>query len=116
VALLERWGLLAVGLACVPLVLIARAASVLPPLVVWRGLVRVGQAFPILTWGGLRGGLCIAMALSLPKTPVRDVVLASTYVVVMFSVIVQGMTIDRLIRRTLRTPEAPSTGVTSPII
>jgi CPA1 family monovalent cation:H+ antiporter len=101
VTLLERWGLLAVGLACVPLVLLARAASVLPPLELWRRLVTVRQAFPILTWGGLRGGLCIAMALSLPKTPVRDLVLACTYVVVLFSVIVQGITMNTVIRRTL---------------
>jgi CPA1 family monovalent cation:H+ antiporter len=101
VTLLERWGLLAVGLACVPLVLIARAASVLPPLELWRRLVTVRQAFPILTWGGLRGGLCVAMALSLPKSPVRDTVLACTYVVVLFSVIVQGMTMNMVIRRSL---------------
>jgi CPA1 family monovalent cation:H+ antiporter len=63
--------------------------------------VTVRQAFPILTWGGLRGGLCIAMALSLPKTPIRDVVLACTYVVVLFSVIVQGITMNLVIRRAL---------------
>ena len=101
VTLLERWGLLAVGLACIPLVLLARAASVLPPLELWRKLVSVRQAFPILTWGGLRGGLCIAMALSLPKGPVRDVLLACTYVVVLFSVIVQGITMNLVIRRSL---------------
>jgi CPA1 family monovalent cation:H+ antiporter len=106
VTLLERWGLLAVGLACIPLVLLARAASVLPPLELWRRLVTLRQAFPILTWGGLRGGLCIAMALSLPKTPVRDIVLACTYVVVLFSVIVQGMTMNLVIRRAL-SPASP---------
>jgi len=101
-ALMGHWGLLVVGLASVPLVLVARAMSVLPPLAVWRRLISIRQAFPILTWGGLRGGLCIAMALSLPNTPMRDVVLASTYVVVMFSVIVQGITIDGVIKRTLK--------------
>jgi CPA1 family monovalent cation:H+ antiporter len=101
VTLLEHGGLLVVGLACIPLVLIARAASVLPPLELWRRLVSVRQAFPILTWGGLRGGLCIAMALSLPKSPVRDVVLACTYVIVLFSVIVQGITMNLVIRRAL---------------
>jgi CPA1 family monovalent cation:H+ antiporter len=101
VTLLERWGLLVIGLACIPLVLVARAASVLGPLELGRRLVTVRQAFPILTWGGLRGGLCIAMALSLPKTPVRDVVLACTYVVVLFSVIVQGITMNLVIRRAL---------------
>jgi CPA1 family monovalent cation:H+ antiporter len=107
VTLLQRWGLLAVGLACVPLVLIARAASVLPPLEIWRRLVPIRQAFPILTWGGLRGGLCIAMALSLPRMPVRDLVLACTYVVVLFSVIVQGLTMNLVIGRAL-TPSTAS--------
>ncbi|HWA63564.1 MAG TPA: sodium:proton antiporter [Caulobacteraceae bacterium] len=96
-ALLGRPGLLVVGLAAVPLVLIARAVSVAPPLALLRGELPFGQAFPLLTWGGLRGGICIAMALSLPASPVRDVILVATYVVVMFSVLVQGLTVDRLI-------------------
>jgi CPA1 family monovalent cation:H+ antiporter len=107
IALLNRPELFIIGLATVPLVLIARAVAVAPPLIVWRQLVSFGQAFPILTWGGLRGGICIAMALSLPQTETREVVLVSTYVVVMFSVIVQGVTIERLIKSTL--PPASST-------
>jgi CPA1 family monovalent cation:H+ antiporter len=106
VTLLQQWGLLAVGAACIPLVLIARAVSVLPPLEIWRRLVPIRQAFPILTWGGLRGGLCIAMALSLPKTPVRDIVLACTYVVVLFSVVVQGLTMNLVIKRSLEADAA----------
>ncbi|HZZ34738.1 MAG TPA: sodium:proton antiporter [Caulobacteraceae bacterium] len=101
IALLGRPDLYLIGLAAVPLVLIARAISVGPPLILWRNLVSFGQAFPLLTWGGLRGGICIAMALSLPPSSIRDVVLVATYVVVMFSVIVQGVTIERLIKRTL---------------
>jgi CPA1 family monovalent cation:H+ antiporter len=111
IALLGRPGLLLVGLATVPLVLIARAVSVAPPLAAWRGLLSFRQAFPLLTWGGLRGGICIAMALSLPQTPIRDVVLVATYVVVMFSVLVQGLTVERLIGRTaprLETGAAPA--------
>ncbi len=93
-------------MATIPVVLVARAVSVAPPLFFWRGLLRFGQAFPLLTWGGLRGGICIAMALALPATPFREAVLAATYAVVMFSVLVQGLTIGPLARRTLPPAEA----------
>ncbi|HEX7761884.1 MAG TPA: sodium:proton antiporter [Caulobacteraceae bacterium] len=96
-ALLGAPGLFLVGAACIPLVLIARAVSVAPPLIVWRGLLDFRQAFPLLTWGGLRGGIGIAMALALPEGPTRDAILVATYVVVMFSVVVQGSTMGRLI-------------------
>lgn len=56
-----------------------------------------------LTWGGLRGGLSIALALSVPNGPERDWILATTYLVVVFSVIVQGGTLDLFLRRRART-------------
>ena len=96
-ALLGGPGLLLVGAATIPLVLVARAVSVAGPLLAWRRLLRFGQAFPLLTWGGLRGGICIAMALALPPGGTRDVILVATYAVVMFSVIVQGATMQCLI-------------------
>jgi CPA1 family monovalent cation:H+ antiporter len=51
----------------------------------------------ILTWGGLRGGISIALALSLPPVPERHLILASTYVVVVFSILVQGLTIGKVV-------------------
>ncbi len=96
-ALLGSPELFVVGAASIPLVLIARAVSVALPLLAWRRVLDFRQAFPLLTWGGLRGGIGIAMALALPEGPVRNVILVATYVVVMFSVIVQGSTIGRLI-------------------
>ena len=50
----------------------------------------------LLVWGGLRGGISVALALSLPAGPEREVVLAMTYVVVVFSILVQGLTIGRV--------------------
>jgi CPA1 family monovalent cation:H+ antiporter len=61
----------------------------------------------VLTWGGLRGAISVALALSLPRqvdgvaVPEREVVLVVTYVVVVFSVLVQGLTIGPLARRWL---------------
>lgn len=107
VVLAERLGLLGLGLLTVPLVLAARAASVGLPLLAWRRLLPFGLAFPTMTWGGLRGGISIALALSLPPGPMKDVLLAATYVVVLFSVLVQGGTIERVVRRHSRVVPPP---------
>lgn len=92
--------LLLAGLAAIPLVLIARGFSVGAPLFAMRPIVALGSAaFPTLVWGGLRGGISIALALSLPEGPARTTILAATYVIVLFSVVVQGGTIEKLIAR-----------------
>ncbi|MCH8322649.1 MAG: cation:proton antiporter [Proteobacteria bacterium] len=57
------------------------------------------KAVLILTWGGLRGGISVALALSLPPTSEREILLAATYAVVIFSIIVQGLTMARVVRR-----------------
>jgi CPA1 family monovalent cation:H+ antiporter len=97
------------GLLVIPIVLLARLASV--RVSVWllrRGRWQVDRgAVRILTWGGLRGALPVAMALSLPREfggtafPERDVILVMTYVVVVFSILVQGLTTGPLARRWL---------------
>ena len=53
----------------------------------------------ILTWGGLRGGISVALALSLPSGEFRDLVLFLTYIIVVFSIVVQGLTIGPLIKK-----------------
>jgi CPA1 family monovalent cation:H+ antiporter len=85
------------GLAAILLVLAARWVSVGIPI----SLLRLRREFSpnvvkIMTWGGLRGGISVALALSLPSGPERDVILAITYTVVVFSILVQGLTIGRL--------------------
>ncbi len=84
----------------IPLVLAARFISVAAPLTL-LGLRQeyTTGAVRVLTWGGLRGGISVALALSLPAGPERDVILAVTYAVVIFSIIVQGLTIKRLVQR-----------------
>ena len=93
--------MLLAGLSAVVLVLAARAIAVGIPLRAMKGLVDMGPlAFPTLIWGGLRGGISVALALSLPESEVRSTVLVATYCVVLFAVIVQGGSIAWLIERT----------------
>ncbi len=88
------------GLVMIPLVLIARYVTVwLPVKCLNFRFLDSPNTVKILTWGGLRGGLAIAMALSVPETvpeTVRVSILCITYVVVLFSVIVQGLTFRRI--------------------
>jgi len=91
------------GLTAIPLALAARMVSVLLPLRAIRPTHRYGLVAPVtLIWGGLRGGISIALALGLPDGPARSIILASTYVVVLFSVIVQGGTIKRVLEHLTR--------------
>jgi len=87
------------SLALIPLVLLARFISVGLPI----NLLRLRREFSpgvvkVLTWGGLRGGVSVALALSLPAGEPRDIILAITYSIVIFSIVVQGLTIGRLVK------------------
>jgi CPA1 family monovalent cation:H+ antiporter len=96
-------GMLAAALLAIPIVLAARWISVAIPLkVLARFRASTPHSIAILTWGGLRGGLSIAMALSLPASDGRDVILGMTYAVVACSILVQGTTFGRLLRRLSR--------------
>jgi len=107
IALLGEGRLVIVGLALIPISLAARAASVAGPVALWRRLLPPRSSMLLLTWGGLRGGISIALALTLPAGPSRPVILATTYVVVMFSVLVQGATVTRLIARLFGSAKTP---------
>jgi monovalent cation:H+ antiporter, CPA1 family len=99
---LDRGSIIAM-LAMIPMVLIIRwlsvAASALPLNLRLPG--RSGSLL-ILTWGGLRGGLSVAMALSLPDGPSTNSILTITYGVVVFSIVVQGLTLETIARRALK--------------
>jgi len=83
----------------IPIIIVARYVSVEVPLLFLRLFRRIPvvKGF-IMTWSGLRGGVSIALALSLPQESPRDVILILTYIVVVFSIIVQGITLGPAVR------------------
>ncbi|MDH3629305.1 MAG: cation:proton antiporter, partial [Acidobacteriota bacterium] len=94
---------LLLGFAAIPLVLAVRFVAVGIPISLLR---RVREYVPhtvkLMTWCGVRGGISIALALSLPPSPNRELILSVTYAVVVFSVLVQGLTVAPAVRRALR--------------
>jgi CPA1 family monovalent cation:H+ antiporter len=95
--------LVAIGLLAIPLALFARFVAVAVPMAflkTFRDYTPGGV--PIMTWGGLRGGISVALVLSLPDSEYKPVLVTATYAVVVFSIIVQGLTIAPLVRRTTR--------------
>ena len=102
--------LLLAGVLMIPVVLLMRFVSVGIPVTIRRRFrAFTPHAVKILTWGGLRGGISVALALSIPKTlhgepvPYRETLLAITYCIVVFSIIVQGLTVGPYVRRRLGT-------------
>lgn len=111
IALIGAPNLLIAAMVAVPLALLARAVSVGPLLLLWRRRLPLGLSLLVLSWGGLRGGISIALALSLPETPFKGVILASTYAVVMVSVVIQGGSLPRLLGRSDSSPGNPGANI-----
>lgn len=85
------------ALVIIPMVLLSRLASVGIPIILMRYFREFSpNVIEIMTWGGLRGGISIALALSLPLGAERDIIVAITYAVVVFSIFIQGLTIGKL--------------------
>ena len=89
--------------AAIPIALAARFISVATPIT----LLSLNREFtkgaiPVLTWGGLRGGISVALALSLPESAIKDTLLAVTYGVVIFSIVVQGLTVKFVVKRVVK--------------
>ena len=94
------WVYLWLGLIAIVIVLLARFVSVWLPLTILKHKKAFEKnALPILVWGGLRGGISVALALSLPKEMFGDMFVTITYIIVLFSIIVQGLTIGKVAKK-----------------
>ena len=92
------------SLLAIPVVLLARFVSVSIPVSVLRGRYQFSPGvIKILTWGGLRGGISVALVLTLPADEVRLYLLPMTYAVVVFAMLVQGLTLGRVVKKQIAT-------------
>ena len=93
------------GVIMIFVILLARFISVGIPVTLLRASHQfTNGVISILTWGGLRGGISVALALSLPPGEARNIIVPITYVVVVFSILVQGLTVGRLIKHQVKSP------------
>ncbi len=92
--------ILIMGLICIMIVLAARWLSVVIPVFFLRRIVPFERhAIAMLTWGGLRGGISVALALSLPLDMFRNEFVLLTYIIVIFSIVVQGLSVGKLAKK-----------------
>ncbi|MDQ2862256.1 MAG: sodium:proton antiporter [Bacteroidota bacterium] len=94
----EHW---VTGLISIAILLIARFVSIMVPAVALLRRLNFSN-LSILTWAGLRGGISVAMALMLPESPYREIILSSCYIVVIFSIIFQGLTLKKVVEIAVR--------------
>ena len=86
------------GILSIVCILIARLVSVSLPVIFFLHKVNFSNLF-ILTWAGLRGGISIAMALSLPSSPYQEFILSGCYFIVIFSIVIQGLTLNKVVEK-----------------
>ncbi|UWQ11982.1 sodium:proton antiporter [Aliiroseovarius crassostreae] len=94
------------GIFAIALALFARFAAVAVPVMLLKPFRNFSTGvIPIMTWGGLKGGISVALALSLPENEWKPLILTATYIIVIFSIIIQGLTVAPLATKLGREPE-----------
>lgn len=94
------------AILAIALALTARLVAVVVPIIILKPFRTFSQGVvPIMTWGGLKGGISVALALSLPESEWKPLILTCTYVIVIFSIVVQGLTVARVANRMGREPD-----------
>ncbi|WP_424942803.1 cation:proton antiporter [Aliiroseovarius crassostreae] len=94
------------GIFAIALALVARLAAVAVPVLILKPFRDfTSGVIPIMTWGGLKGGISVALALSLPDNEWKPLILTATYIIVIFSIIIQGLTVAPLATKLGREPE-----------
>jgi len=107
IALSFHWSYMGLAVVAIVITLMARFVSIgLPIKIMSRRRKFSNGVVPIMTWGGLRGGISIALALSLPLSAEREVILFVTYVIVIWSILGQGLTLGALVKRYSKPDEA----------
>jgi len=90
------------SLLIIPLVLLARFIAIGIPITLLRSFRDFTPgAVQLMTWGGLRGGISVALALSVPPSAGREVILTITYAIVVFSIVIQGLTLEKFVKWTI---------------
>ncbi|UEG53347.1 sodium:proton antiporter [Mucilaginibacter daejeonensis] len=98
VSITVRADYLLIGAAAIVVLLVARMLSIILPVAFLRRTLALQySSVAILTWGGLRGGISVALALTLPDSPYKSLILTAGFVIVVFSIVVQGLTLNRFI-------------------
>jgi CPA1 family monovalent cation:H+ antiporter len=91
------------GLLAILILLICRFISIRIPMIFMRNKTLFNtRSSLVMTWGGLRGGLSVALTLSLPENPFKVIIVSVTFIIVIFSVLVQGLTTEKLVKRLFR--------------
>lgn len=89
-----------IGFISIFILLLARLLSIVLPIVLLRRTLRIPlNNTLILTWGGLRGGISVALALSLADNPFRELIITASFCIVVFSVLFQGLTLNKVVNR-----------------
>lgn len=92
-----------IGLLSVIFVLVARGVSILVPAILLKRTLKTSfNGITILVWAGLRGGISVALALSLPPSEYKELILSASYIIVVFSIVVQGLTLNKVVDKLVK--------------